>query len=48
VFRSRERRLTAGKMVAWVRGRYATARPIAERARKGLSDRALRSDPAAL
>jgi hypothetical protein len=30
-FRSRERRLAAGKMVAWVRRRYPDAQPLAER-----------------
>jgi hypothetical protein len=33
VFRSRDRRLTVGKMVAWVRRRYPHAQPLAERAR---------------
>lgn len=39
VFRSRDRRLTVGKMVAWVRRRYPYAQPLAERgasARSGL------------
>ncbi|MGH6943402.1 MAG: hypothetical protein ACREH6_04160 [Geminicoccaceae bacterium] len=36
VFRSQDRRLTVGKMIAWVRGRYRQARPRAERARKVL------------
>lgn len=31
VFRSRERRLAAGKMVAWVRRRYPRAQPLAGR-----------------
>jgi hypothetical protein len=31
VFRSRERRLAAGKMVAWVRRRYPYAQPLAGR-----------------
>ena len=31
VFRARERRLAAGKMVAWVRRRYPYARPLAGR-----------------
>ena len=31
VFRSRERRLAAGKMVAWVRRRYPCAQPLAGR-----------------
>jgi hypothetical protein len=30
-FRSHERRLAAGKMVAWVRRRYPNAQPLAER-----------------
>lgn len=30
-FRSHERRLAAGKMVAWVRRHYPSARPLAER-----------------
>ena len=30
-FRSPDRRLAAGKMVAWVRGRYLDARPVADR-----------------
>lgn len=32
LFRSRDRRLATGKMIAWVRGRYAYARPLASRA----------------
>ncbi len=35
-FRSRERRLAAGKMVAWVRRRYSHAQPLAERSRATL------------
>jgi hypothetical protein len=31
VFRARDRRLAADKMVAWVRGRYRDARPLAGR-----------------
>ena len=31
VFRSCDRRLTVGKMVAWVRRRYRYAQPLAER-----------------
>jgi hypothetical protein len=31
VFRSRDRRLAAGKMVTWVRRRYLHVRPLAER-----------------
>ena len=31
VFRAREHRLAAGKMVAWVRRRYPHAQPLAER-----------------
>jgi hypothetical protein len=31
VFRARDRRLAAGKMVAWVRRRYPDAQPVAER-----------------
>jgi hypothetical protein len=30
VFRSRDRRLAAGKMVTWVRRRYLHVRPLAE------------------
>ena len=30
VFRSRDRRLAVGKMIAWVRGRYGVARPMIE------------------
>jgi hypothetical protein len=39
VFRSRDRRMSVGKMVAWVRRRYPYAQPLAERgatARVGL------------
>ena len=32
VFRSRERRLAVGKMVAWTRRHYVHARPLATRA----------------
>jgi hypothetical protein len=32
VFRSRERSLAVGKMVAWTRRRYVHARPLATRA----------------
>jgi hypothetical protein len=32
VFRSRDRRLAVGKMVAWVRRRYGRAQPLAARA----------------
>lgn len=31
VFRARDRRLTVGKMVAWVRRRYHDAQPLADR-----------------
>jgi hypothetical protein len=31
VFRSRDRRLVVGKMVAWVRRRYGRAQPLAAR-----------------
>jgi hypothetical protein len=31
IFRARERGLAAGKMVAWVRGRYPGAQPISAR-----------------
>jgi hypothetical protein len=34
IFRAREHRLAAGKMVAWVRRRYPRARPLAERCRR--------------
>ncbi len=39
VFRSRDRRLATGKMVAWVRGRYLDAQPLAGRRSPAADDR---------
>jgi hypothetical protein len=44
VFRARERRLAAGKMVAWVRRRYPNAQPLA--GRRCRTSRALLRDAA--
>ena len=44
VFRSCDRRLTVGKMVAWVRGRYQYAQPLPER--RAETPRPVAGDPA--
>jgi hypothetical protein len=46
VFRARERSLAAGKMIAWVRGRYPAAQAIGGPASQTLRERP-RDDPAA-
>jgi hypothetical protein len=46
VFRARERRLAAGKMVAWVRRRYPYAQPLAGR-QSGMSRELARDAPGA-